>query len=797
MDVFTLAAKITFDSKEYDAGLKNAEQKAEGMGSKVSAVGGKIGGVFGKMGSAIKTGIETAAKVTVAAVGAASVAVGALVKKSVDAYGEYEQLVGGVNKLYGNMGMSLEEYAKNQGKSVDEIRGEWEKLEKAQTTVLKNAQNAYKTAGMSTNQYLETATSFSASLINDLGGDTQKAADMTDMAMRSISDNWNTFGGDLEGVINAYKGFSKGTFTMLDNLKLGYGGTKEEMDRLIADANEYAKTIGQAGDLTKDSFADIVQAIELVQQKQQIAGTTAREATTTIQGSLGMVRAAWENLITGLADKEADFDTLMSNLVDSVAGFTDESGQHVNGFLDNIIPVAEKAIEGVGQLIERIAPIITEKLPGLIQSTLPSLISAAATLVSGVAQALPDLAYEIIGEIPGILDQIGGALKDSAPQFFDSLGWVVSSVLGYARDLIWKLEEGIRTADWAKIGKTLADNLREVFDLDNGLIGGILYAGTRIVIDLAKGIGQAAPELVPAAIDIITNFVDFLFQEAPALIDAAVDLVIGLATGLTNPESLGKLIDAAYKLIMSLADGLIDAIPKLIEALPTIIDNLVQTFTKLAPKLMTVGPELMIKLALGLIQAIPSLVQAVPQIVASLGTALINYAANLINAGKQLIERVKQGFESLNPMQWGRDLIDKFVQGITGAIGKVGSAVSSVASAVSSRLHFSEPDIGPLKDFHTYAPDMMKLFAKGIKDNEDLVALQVSKSFDIGGLITSGGEPTVETSNGGLGRIEALLMEVINGLSQNIYLDTGVLVGATAGQYNNAFGTINYRSANR
>ena len=259
MDLFDLVATLTLDTSEYEKKLDDSESK----GSK-----------FGK-------GLAFAGKAAVAAVGATSAAVGALTKQSVQAYANFEQLSGGVKKLYGD--------------ASDEL--------------MKYADDAYKTSGMSANQYMEQATQFSAALINSLEGDTSAAAKQTDVAMRAISDNFNTFGGDIQNVQNAFTGFAKGQFNMLDNLKLGYGGTKTEMERLIADANAYAEANGQAANLSIESFSDIVTAIELVQEKQGIAGTTAKEAATTIEGSLSMTKAAWENLVTSLANPDADVGT--------------------------------------------------------------------------------------------------------------------------------------------------------------------------------------------------------------------------------------------------------------------------------------------------------------------------------------------------------------------------------------------------------------------------------------------------------------------------------------------------------
>ena len=315
MDLFDLVATLTLDTSQYEKKMDEAEGKAEKAASESS-------GKWAKFGKAAKVaGVATAA-----AVGAAAAGIGALTKKSVEAYAEYEQLAGGVKKLFG---------------------------EEASADLMRYANEAYKTSGMSANKYMEQATSFSAALINSLNGDQRKAAEMTDVAMKAISDNFNTFGGDIQNVQNAYQGFAKQNYTMLDNLKLGYGGTKTEMERLIADANEYAETIGEAGNMSIDSFADVVRAIDLVQQKQGIAGTTAAEAAKTIEGSLNMTKAAWENLIAGLANPDADMGQLMDNLIVAIVG--DKEGE---GLLNQLIPAVKRAIEGVGKFVEKAVPML-------------------------------------------------------------------------------------------------------------------------------------------------------------------------------------------------------------------------------------------------------------------------------------------------------------------------------------------------------------------------------------------------------------------------------------------------------
>lgn len=325
-------------------------------------------GAFKSGISSIGKAVGSFAKVTGAAMVAGGVAIGSLAKSAVSAYADFEQLSGGVEKLFGP---------------------------EASQTMMQYAQNAYKTAGMSANQYMELSTSFAASLIQSYGGDTTKAVNMTDVAMRAISDNFNTFGGDIHSVQAAFQGFAKQNYSMLDNLKLGYGGTKSEMERLIADANEYAKSIGQAGDLSIDSFGDIVQAIDLVQQKQGIAGTTSKEAATTIAGSVGMMKAAWQNLLVAFADGNADVGAAFDALVTSA-----------ETAFGNILPVAEQALVGIGEAVARVAPLLGEKIPELVSNVLPSLLSSVTGLIDSLATSLPAMIGPLVSGITAALPQI-------------------------------------------------------------------------------------------------------------------------------------------------------------------------------------------------------------------------------------------------------------------------------------------------------------------------------------------------------------------------------------------------------
>jgi hypothetical protein len=368
LDVFDLVAKIRLDSSEYESGV------------------GKARSTFSNLASGVKTGLSTVAKVGGAAVAAAATGVAALTKMGVEGYAQYEQLTGGVETLFKD----------------------------SQGTVMQYAENAYKTAGMSANQYMETVTSFSASLIQSLDGDTAKAAEVGNMAITDMSDNANKMGTSMEMIQNAYNGFAKSNFTMLDNLKLGYGGTKEEMQRLIDDANKVKVANGEMADLSINSFADVTEAIHIIQTEMGITGTTAREAATTIEGSISMMKGAWQNLVVGMADSNADMEVLISNFVESTATAA-----------KNLLPRIEQTLIGIGDLITELAPVISKALPKLVKAVLPSLLSAGVSLVTaivkGCVSALPALYDALLDAVQIILVEVFGVSEKNAKKFADSV----------------------------------------------------------------------------------------------------------------------------------------------------------------------------------------------------------------------------------------------------------------------------------------------------------------------------------------------------------------------------------------
>lgn len=443
-------------------------------GSNVKSELSNISSEVKKSSGAIGNAFSSAAKVGTAAFAAAGSAAIAFVTKAtkaaVEGFAEYEQLVGGVDTLFKDASDEVQQYA-----SI-----------------------AYKTAQLSANEYMSTVTSFSASLLQSLGGDTKKAAKYADQAIIDMADNANKMGTSMEMIQNAYQGFAKQNYTMLDNLKLGYGGTRGEMQRLLKDAEEISGI-----HFEMDNFADMTQAIHVIQNELGITGTSAEEANKTIQGSLNSMKSAWNNLIVGLADNEADFGKLMENFVDS-AGV----------FLENLIPAIEAILPKIGQLIEKLVPIILEKLPGLIQTLLPMFLNVVTQIaiaiiqnapmvltmiLNGFLSALPGIITAIVNALPQIITAIIefltnpetiALLIDAAIQLFMALVMAVPQILGGLIQafgkLVGNLWEGIKNM----FSKFAANFGKFIGDIFKGAINGVLAFIENFInipIDLLNG----------------------------------------------------------------------------------------------------------------------------------------------------------------------------------------------------------------------------------------------------------------------------------------------------------------------
>lgn len=503
MNLLDLFVKIGVDNSDVDEGFSETSSKAESLAGK------------------LKGGLATAAKVGAAALAAAATGVAALTKASIDQYAEYEQLVGGVDTLFKTASDKVQEYAAN----------------------------AYKTAGMSANEYMDTVTSFSASLLQSLGGDTDKAAQKADQAITDMADNANKMGTGMEMIQNAYQGFAKQNYTMLDNLKLGYGGTKEEMERLLADAE---KLSGQKFDIS--SYSDIVDAIHVVQTEMGITGTTAAEAASTIEGSGGSAKAAWANLITGIADDNADLDTLIGNFVSSVETAA-----------GNIIPRVSAILGGISQLVTSASTTIIPMVITTITDNLPSLLQAAAALVGALGQGIIDSLPAITQAAIDILFFLSNGLIENLPTLIDGIVQVTMTIVQMltSPDFLTQL---IETAILliTTLAQGLIDAIPQLIAAVPLIIGNLLAA---IIVEL--------PNIIQMGIDLLFALIDGIIKCIPELVAAVPTLIIAFINGIVN--NLDKIILAGPQIIVSLITGIIGAIPELIAAVPRIIAAIADT----------------------------------------------------------------------------------------------------------------------------------------------------------------------------------------------------------------------------
>lgn len=547
MDVFDLVAKIRLDSSEYEKGVGDAKGK------------------FSTLATGVKNGLTTVAKVGAAAVSAGVAGVAALTKMGVEGYAQYEQLAGGVQTLFGAGGKSVEEYAASVGKTVAEVQGEYDSLIRAQNDVMQKASTAYINAGMSANQYMETVTSFSASLIQSLGGDTEKAAVYADRAIVDMSDNANKMGTSMEMIQNAYNGFAKSNYTMLDNLKLGYGGTQEEMKRLIKDAaamTDVQEKLGITVDASSMSFDNVVNAISVMQDSLGIAGATANEAATTIEGSLNMMKGAWQNLVVGMADSEADMELLINNFVESTATAA-----------KNLLPRIEQTLKGIGQLIEKLAPVIAQALPVLIESVLPSLVTAGVSLITAIVKgcvtALPALYAALLEGVQVILVQVFGVSEQKAGEFADGLN---SFFVKIKDGFLWMVE-AIQTD-----GTVLNDiwtRLKQAFELVKaGLEIAFEYVSTAFhwCVEQFKTDGTWLNETWDGIVETVRNAQEFL--------SAAFDVIAAVFRWCVEQfKTEGTALNTAFKNIAAIATGVFESIKTEITGTLTNLKNAIKLFT--------------------------------------------------------------------------------------------------------------------------------------------------------------------------------------------------------------------------
>lgn len=551
-----------------DSGFKSGLSKLGGVAK--SAVGGITAGLAG-----------------------ATTAVGALSKSALDAYASYEQLVGGVETLFGESSSKVQEYAAN----------------------------AYKTAGVSANTYMEQATSFSASLLQSLGGDTDAAAEYANQAIMDMSDNANKMGTSIDSIQQTYQSLMRGNYAMLDNLKLGYGGTKSELERLVSDAE---KLTGKALDPSK--FSDVITAIHAVQENLGITGTTAKEASTTIEGSLNATKAAWENLLVGIADDDANLDELINNFVESVETAA-----------SNILPRIETILGGIVDLISKLAPIIIEAIPSLVEEIVPPLVEAAGEILTAIAEVLPDLISTLIPLIIQFFTENIAQFIEIGIQIVTAIVTGISENIGLIIEAVPEIIESISNA--------LSENGPE-----------LLEAGGKILEEIINGIIKLIPEIYRKLPEVITAIIEFISQNLPTILQKGTEILNSLVTGI------------------------LEAIPDFVSKLPEIITAFVNFITQNLPEIVDSGIDILLNLIEGILKTIPELVGALPQIIDAIVNGIGDLLGSVVDVGKRIVEGIWQGISSMG--SWIGDKIGGFFGGIVdGAKSFLGIASPSKVSA--------------------------------------------------------------------------------------------------------------------
>lgn len=557
-----------------------------------------------KIGSMAKTSATAVAGM----VAAATTAVATLAGLSVKQYAEYEQLTGGVETLFKNSSDKVMEYANN----------------------------AYKAAGMSANEYMNTITGFAASLLQGLGGDTEKAAKIGNMAVEDMADNANKMGTSIELIQNAYQGFAKQNYTMLDNLKLGFGGTKEEMQRLLQEAS---KISGIKYDIS--NFSDIIEAIHVIQNEMGITGTTAKEAASTIEGSLSMTKSAWTNLLTGMADDNADFDKLVDNLVNSVGTLG-----------ENLLPRIEIAINGIGKLIDKLLPSIINKIPELISSILPGMVQAGinvtSSLVNGIVESLPMLleiglqALTTLGKgiaknLPTLIPTIVNLMVSMCDMIIENLPLIVDVAI----DIILALVQGLVSA--------LPTLIAEV---------------PRIINSFANAIYNALPQILMAGVQIIGMLIKGLIQSIPTLVANIPQIIMAIVNVFTlmNWASIGK------NLITGIGNGIKSMVSNIGTVAKFTAESVVNGIKGIFASGGSIGRNLISWITNGISSSVGNLVQAAKNVAISAIQGLKNILSwdSAASIGKNLIQGLWNGISNMGG--WIMDKIGGFASNIIGGI---------------------------------------------------------------------------------------------------------------------------------
>lgn len=637
-------------------------------GAITKELGGEAESAGKSAGGSIASGLIGALKGALAAAG-----IGAALKKTIEEGADLEQSIGGIETLFGAGGKSAEEYAASVGKSLSDVKDEYTQLMDAQNIALENAANAYKTAGLSANDYMQTVTGFAAALKQSVSNETE-AAKLADQAVIDMADNANKMGSDLSSIQAAYSSFSRGQYQLLDNLKLGYGGTKSEMERLLSDAE---KLTGVKYDIS--NLGDVYNAIHAIQENLGITGTTAKEAAQTFSGSFSAMKAAASNLMGNLA--------LGKDIGPSLKAL----GESVNTFLmGNLFPMVGKILGQLPTLLKDIIPMLkdalvqgipqiivggTQLIMGLVDAILSTdWLALAGDIVGAIVTGLQETAATIFGEgdplpamkesILGAVNNLGTLISEQAPAFLQSAG-----------DLISSLIQGLGSA-----------------------LPGVISAAADIGSALLTTLISSAPELLSAGIDMLGQIVDGLVSATPAIATAAAKAIETLSKTLVS--NFPTILEKGLLLVEKVASGIVQGLPKVVSAAADVVSKIAKSIGDNLPTILKKGGELIGKLGAGIIEKIPDVVACVPKI----------------------FEAVKNAFADTDWISLGKDIINGIIEGVKAMLDELIKAVKSVASkayeTVKSFFQIGSPSKLMANEVGRYIPEGI---AVGIEANEDSV----------------------------------------------------------------------------
>ena len=703
MELFKLLGTIAIEHAEARKALKEVSQEGEKTESKLSKAFSAMGKGAAIAGKAIMTGLAAGAT---ACVGLATAAI--------KSYGDYEQLVGGVETLFGTRGAkSIEEYAEMVGKSVKDVEAEFGMLQEAQSRVMENAAKAYETAGLSVNDYMESVNGIAAAL-NQSSASQLDSADLANQAVIDMSDNAAKMGTSMEAIQNAYAGFSKQNYTMLDNLKLGYGGTKEEMQRLLDDAS---KISGIKYDIS--SFADVTQAIHVMQEEMGIAGTTAKEASGTIQGSWGMLKGSWSNLMTGLSDPEADLQSLINNVFSSVTTFA-----------GNLVPRITQVFSGIATAFQQLVPLITSEIPNLLNQVLPAVIDGAVALVNGIVSALPSVIDTLMTALPMLIDGIMtivdaliGALPQIMQSLLDALPTILPQLIDAAVSLFMMLIEML-----PQIIQPIIDALPTIIiAITDALLSNlpVLIAG---VVQLIGALAAAIPQVLGALWEAIKGIFTMLGEKILGFFEPVKNAISNAWKAMGNVPGLAQLktmienvwgaiksnITTTINIVKNIVTTVWNSIKNVISTVLNSIKNVIQTAWNAVKTIISNVMKLISSVLKGdwegVKKAISNILNAIKSVIKSIWDGIKNTIYSVLNGIKNIVSSVWNGIKtsistSLNNI---KKIVSSVWNGIKGAISNI---LKGIATTVKDGA----------KDMLSAGKDLIKGIWNGISNSLDWI----------------------------------------------------------------------------